>query len=93
MSAESYMFRFRTGEIVIDYEKCAKCSNYACIKADTLFGTSVLRIHNKKPVLAMSEEDAQRICNECLGCELYCKFYGNKGLQIKLDGLEGVDTI
>ena len=93
MSSKLYTFRFRTGQISIDHEKCAKCSNYACVKADTLFGTSVLRIQNRKPTLAMSPENAQRACNECLTCELYCKFYGNKGLQIKLDRLEGVDAI
>ena len=89
MISKQYTFRFRTGKISIDHEKCAKCSNYACVKADTLFGTSVLRIHDRRPTLAMSLENAQRICNECLACEIYCKFYGNGGLQIRLDKLDG----
>jgi hypothetical protein len=82
---QDYRFRFRTGEVIIDYEKCRKCDTYACIKADSLFGRNVLRIHDGKPQLATSFEDAERICNECLACELYCQAYGNKGLIIKLD--------
>jgi hypothetical protein len=89
MNMHPYTFRFRTGEIIIDYEKCATCDNYACIKADSLFGTGVLRICNRRPTLATSLDDAQRICNECLACELYCKFYGKGGLQIELDELDG----
>lgn len=85
MKPSPYTFRFRTGEVVIDHEKCAKCSNYACIKADSLFGTGLLRIHNGRPVLASSSSDAMRLCNECLACELYCSSYGNGGLKIKLD--------
>lgn len=80
-----YTFRFRTGEVTIDHEKCRECSNYACIKADSLFGTGVLRIQRGIPVLATDSENAKRLCNECLTCELYCKSYGRKGLAIKLD--------
>ena len=80
-----YTFRFRTGEIIIDHLKCAKCNSYACIKADSLFGTGVLRIQDAKPTLTTNLEDAQRLCNECMACELYCQSHGNKGLKIKLD--------
>jgi hypothetical protein len=90
MNPRLYTFPFRTGEITIDYKKCAKCKNYACVKADSLFGTSVLRIQNKKPVLATNPDDAKRLCNECLTCELYCKAYGNGGLRIKID-MYGLD--
>ena len=85
MKSDDYRFRFRTGEIVIDHRKCEGCGNYACIKADSLFGTSVLRIRNRKPVLAVDLEDAKRLCNECLTCELYCQTYGSRGLKIQLD--------
>ena len=87
MKTETYSFRFRTGEITIDHGACASCETHACIKADRLFGTSVLRLQERKPVLALSLEDAMRVCNECLGCEIYCQMYGNKGLVIRLDGL------
>jgi hypothetical protein len=87
MRSQSYSFRFRTGEIVIDHTKCAKCENYACVKADSLFGTGVLRIHDGRPVLGTSLDDAMRLCNECLTCELYCQSYGNKALRIQLDPL------
>ena len=85
MESNLYRFRFRTGEIVIDHEKCAECNNYACVKGDSLFGRSILRIQGGRPVLTVSPEDAARICNECLTCELYCQAYGNKGLKIVLD--------
>jgi ferredoxin len=85
MKSDDYRFRFRTGEIAIDHQKCKDCGNYACIKADSLFGTSVLRIRNRKPVLAVGLEDAKRLCNECLACELYCQTYGKQGLRIELD--------
>jgi len=80
-----YTFSFRTGEISIDYDKCVKCKSHACVKADSLFGTSILRIQQKKPVLSTSSEDAKRLCSECLTCELYCQSYGNDGLRIRLD--------
>ena len=85
MKSKLYTFPFRTGEITIDYNKCAKCKTYACVKADSLFGTNVLRIQNKKPVLTTTPDDVKRLCNECLTCELYCKSNGNDGLRIKLD--------
>ena len=80
-----HTFRFRTGQITIDHGKCARCDNYACVKADSLFGTNVLRIQHGIPVLTISPEDAKRLCNECLTCELYCQSYGNKGLSMDLD--------
>jgi hypothetical protein len=87
MKLQSYRFRFRTGEIVIDHTKCAKCKTYACVKADGLFGTGVLRIQDRRPVLTTSLDDAPRLCNECLACEIYCQWYGKKALRIKLDTL------
>ena len=90
VESEPYSFRFRTGEIVIDHNACAECETHACVKADRLFGTNVLRLQDRKPVLALAVEDAIRVCNECLGCEIYCQIYGNKGLLIKLDSI-GLD--
>ena len=85
---ETYEFSFTTGKITIDYEKCKECKGYACVKACSLFGRSILRIEDSKPVL--TSEDANKRCIEDLGCELYCQAYGNKGLRITLDmfGLE-----
>jgi Pyruvate/2-oxoacid:ferredoxin oxidoreductase delta subunit len=90
MTPRVFNFSFRTGEVSIDYSKCARCKNYACIKADSLFGTGLLRLQAGKPVLTTNLEDAKRLCSECLACELYCKAYGNAGLSIKLDML-GLD--
>ena len=50
-----------------------------------------MRIRDRRPVLAVTADDAQRICNECLTCEIYCQSYGNKGLRIELDSFR-VDT-
>ena len=85
MKSKLYTFSFRTGQISIDHDKCVKCKSYACVKADSLFGTGILRIQQKKPVLTTNSEDAKRLCNECLTCELYCHSYGNDGLRIRLD--------
>jgi NAD-dependent dihydropyrimidine dehydrogenase PreA subunit len=84
----NYEFPFATGRVSIDYEKCKDCENYACVKACSLFGRSILRIENGKPVLI--SENANRQCIEDLGCELYCQAYGKRGLEIFLDmfGLE-----
>jgi hypothetical protein len=90
MKPQLYTFSFRTGEVSIDHNKCAKCENFACIKADSLFGTGLLRIRGRKPVLTTNSEDAKRLCSECLACEIYCQAYGNAGLRIKLDML-GLD--
>ena len=78
-----YEFPFRTGKVMIDYEKCQACENYACVKACSLFGGTILRVEDGKPVLI--SEDANNRCIEDLTCELYCQDYGNKGLRISLD--------
>ena len=80
-----YEFKFRTGKVTIDYARCKTCSSYACVKADSIFGTSILRIQDGKPALVTSPEEAERRCNECLGCEIYCQLYGKKGCKIVLN--------
>jgi hypothetical protein len=80
-----YEFEFRTGKVMIDYVRCRACTTYACVKADSIFGTGILRIQGGKPVLVTSPEEAKRRCNECLGCEIYCQLYGNKGCKIELE--------
>jgi hypothetical protein len=90
--ADYYRIRFRTGEIVINHETCKGCENYACIKADRLFGTNVLRLQDGRPIAVVGSEDFKRTCNECLACEIYCQLYGNKGLIINLDSF-GLDKI
>lgn len=85
-----YEFRFRTGRVIIDHEKCQGCKSYPCIKACTLFGTNILRVEDGKPVLIPGFEEAKRRCNECLACELYCQDYGAKGLTMEL-GMFGLD--
>lgn len=83
-----YEFSFATGRVIIDYDKCRDCKNYACVKACSLFGRAILRIEDGRP--ALISEDASKSCIEDLTCELYCHNYGGKGLNIVLDmfGLE-----
>jgi len=76
-------FPFITGTISIDYQKCKDCQSYACIKACSLFGRSVLRLEDNKPVPI--DPKAIERCIEDLSCELYCQAYGNKGLNITLN--------
>ena len=83
-----YEFPFTTGKVAIDYQKCKDCENYACVKACSLFGRSILRVEDGKPVL--TSEDANKRCIEDLACELYCQTYGNEGLKITLDTF-GID--
>lgn len=84
-------FEFTTGKVTIDYSKCIapKCG-FACVKADRFYGRNVLRIENCRPCLAVAPEEAKRLCNECLGCEIHCQFYGNSAVKIELP-LFGLD--
>ncbi|NIN52905.1 MAG: hypothetical protein GTN80_07450 [Nitrososphaeria archaeon] len=84
-SEKKLEFEFRTGKVIIDYDKCiAPECGFACVKADRLYGRSVLKIEGSRPILSVSREEAKRLCNECLGCELDCEFYGNKAIRIEL---------
>ena len=85
-----FEFPFRTGKVTIDYEKCHDCASYACVKACSLFGSSLFKVEDGIPVLVFSPGEAERRCVEDLTCELYCQDQGNKALKIILDmfGLE-----
>ena len=78
-----YDFSFITGHIQIDYDRCQDCENYACVKACSLFGRSILRVEDGRPVLI--SDDANKHCIEDLACEFSCHEYGNKGLRLILD--------
>ena len=80
-----FEFQFRTGKVIIDYEKCRGCESYACVDACARFGGSLFEVKDGKPVLIQTPEEAQRRCIEDLTCELYCQSHGNKGLEIVLD--------
>lgn len=78
-----YEFPFTTGRVTIDYDKCERCENYACVKACSLFGRAILRVEDGRPMLISKEANTR--CIEDLTCELYCQTYGNGGLRIGLD--------
>lgn len=84
-------FEFRTGKVVIDYDKCDGCKAFACVKACSLHGSNILSIRGGKPVLAVTREEAILRDNECLACEYCCEFRGGKGackIVLPLSGLE-----
>jgi len=84
-------FKLRTGEVSIDIGKCAApLCGFFCVKACRFYGRGVLKIEGGKPALAVSHEEAPRLCNECLACEIHCELHGNKAVRIILPfpGLE-----
>jgi len=85
-----YEFTCRTGKIIIDHSKCAECTTKACIKGCSLYGRSILRIQEGKPVLAIAPSETNRLCIEDLGCEYECWFRGKQAIKIELliPGLE-----
>jgi succinyl-CoA synthetase beta subunit len=84
-------FASQTGKVVIDLTKCIapKCG-FACVKADRWYGRSCLKIEGGKPALAGSPEQLERLCNECLACEVECELHGGKAITIELP-LYGID--
>ena len=80
-----FEFQFRTGKVIIDYEKCRSCESYACVDACARLGGNLFEVEDGKPVLIQTPGEAQRRCIEDLTYELYCQSHGNKGLEIVLD--------
>lgn len=75
-------FQSLTGRVLFDHKRCLDCESKACIDA---CAPKILKLENKKPVLAIAEEEAAKgKCTECLACELECYFYGNKGCYVEL---------
>lgn len=92
-------FKIQTGTIRIDYNRCepvikntsTPSCGFACVKADRLYGRNVLKIEKNKPMLAVPAQEAARLCNECLGCEHDCTYYGSNCIQIELPLFGGND--
>ncbi|RLG50888.1 MAG: hypothetical protein DRN96_06620 [Thermoproteota archaeon] len=82
-------FEFRTGRVRIDLAKCKECSTLACVKACSLYGRGILRVKGGLPALAVPEDEARRLCIECLACEVQCHLHGNHGASIELPMPEG----
>ena len=79
-------FESRTGKVIVDDKECPRCGTYACVKACSLYGTSLYRINlkAKKPEFVYTKEDLKRLCTECLGCEQECFLKGRKAIKIQL---------
>lgn len=79
-------FESRTGRVTIDDGKCPNCNVYACVKACSLYGTSLYRINlkTKKPEFVYNKDDLKRLCTECLGCEQECFLKGLNAITILL---------
>ncbi len=84
-SEKMLKFTLRTGEVSIDLNKCtAPNCQFVCVKACRFYGRAVLKIERDKPALAISHEEAPRLCNECLACEIHCELHGNNAIKITL---------
>ena len=78
----AYAFATVTGKISIDQSKCAACHSKGCIDA---CAPEILKLEDGKPVLAVSDEDAQKgKCTECLACEIFCQFHEQNAIHIEL---------
>ena len=76
-------FKTRTTTITIDYSRCkAPDCGFACVKACRLYGRGILKIERGLPKLAVSEEEARRLDNECLACEIHCEWEGGGAIRI-----------
>lgn len=77
---------FSNGRVVIDLDKCLKCSSKACIEVcNGPSGRQVLILNDEVPSLRKSYEEIEKGgCNECLGCELECLAAGENAITIEL---------
>jgi len=83
--SEHLSFRFQTGKVIIDLAKCiAPTCGFACVKADRWYGRGCLKIEGEKPALAGTPEQLEKLCNECLACEVECELHGGKAITIEL---------
>jgi len=93
MGNNKLAFRTRCTKVVIDYDKCEPAKKntsepscgFACVKADRMYDRSILKIEGNRPVLAVSEEAAQRMSNESLSWEYACNAVGIGAIEITVD--------
>jgi ferredoxin len=79
-----YEFITRTGKIFIDHDKCENCKSNICVDSCRTYGRDILKIDNKRAVLAIDLSESSRLCNECLACEEKCRLYGQDAIMIQL---------
>ena len=99
MAGKKLELNARIAKITIDYDRCEptikNTSNpscgFACVKACSLYGRSILKIEGNKPVLAVTDPaEVKRLDNECLACEYDCWSCGTGciSIEIPLAGIE-----
>lgn len=84
-------FKCETGNLDVNLGKCiAPDCGFACVKACRWYGRFCLKIEDAKPALAGSQDELERLCIECLACEVDCELHGGKAIKIELPlyGLE-----
>ncbi len=76
-------FDLRTGHLIINLNKCVKCTSYDCVKACSLYGRHLFRIEKNRygPIPNYDYAEFKRRCIECLACEMMCLF---GAIEIKL---------
>lgn len=86
-------FKTKKTCVAIDYERCLPARErtsqpacgFACVKACRLYGRSVLKIEDNRPVLAVTDpEEILRLDNECLACEVQCALQGQGCIHIDI---------
>lgn len=79
-------FETRTGKVIIEDNKCVQCNTFACVKACSLYGSSLFRINLKerRPEPIYDKEELKRRCTECLACEQECFLRGLSAIKILL---------
>jgi len=67
-------FTLRTGELIIDLDKCVGCEAYECVKACSLYGRHLFRIElgSWGPIPIYDKDEFRRRCIECIACEIMC---------------------
>jgi len=79
---KNYSFETLTGKLFIDHDKCSDCKTKGCIQACL---PQILKIEERKPVLAISEAEARKgKCTECLACEIFCTFHEQDAIYVHL---------
>lgn len=88
LSQNTYQFRTLTGRVIFDHDVCLTCQSKICVSRCV---PQILKLEDGKPVLNISEEDAQKgKCTECLACEVECAAHGAGGgyVDLPIPGLE-----
>jgi succinyl-CoA synthetase beta subunit len=81
----AYTFPIRGGRVYIDHTRCDDATNDLLLQ----YGQGIFRIHDGKPVLAISEKDVAGKDSELIACEVECRGRANDAVHVELP-IEGL---